>query len=274
MKKDELKTYLDNCNKSLEGFAISPQKKLEECQFYLDSLQSYLAKEKFPYLKENVEKLSTILSTINKFLQQTKYLDPDLMEELLFFINGAFLDLINHADEIVDQDLESFKNNHCQKISFLNDWVKDFLKIIETPIPIVNEKFEKFMVFSLGKENFSIPIASFVEMVLLEGPEAIREGMLIYNEGKISLIDRKYLFGDYLEKFPKTVLILRQNNSIFALEVDQVVNFLNLNIKEFFRIEIVTGERYDGPIEYITILDNAPIFVLNPQSRPLRPLTT
>jgi len=98
--------------------------------------------------------------------------------------------------------------------------------------------------------------------------------MINYHTEKVPLVDRKNLFGDYADKFPKTLLIFKVNNSPMALEIDQVVNFLDLNIKQFFPVEFVTGEGYHGPIQHIAILDNKPVFVLNSQSSTLWPLTT
>jgi len=168
MKKNEFISYIDNCNNSLEGFVLSPLKKLDECLIYLDSFQNYLSKIEFPYLLEKVKNISNILFTTKHYLEYTKYLDPDLMEELLFFLKGAFLDLSDHIDEIVDKDLETLKNKHWQKILFLNDWVKDFLKLPDAIIPVVAEKLEKYLIFNLGKDQFTIPLESFVEIFLLK----------------------------------------------------------------------------------------------------------
>lgn len=273
MKKDEIKKYIDNCNNSLEGFTLSPLKKIEDCILFLDSFQEYLTKHDFPFLQEKTKNISNILSTIKIFLDQTKYLDPDLMEELLFFLKGAFLDLSKHVDEIAEKDLEVLKNNHWQKILFLNDWVNEFLRLPERQTQGIKEKFEKYLIFDLGKDRFSLLMQLFVEMLLVEKKEDIVGGFIQFNQKKIPLINRKILFGDHPDNFPKKILIFNQNDSPMALEVDQVVNFLDLNIKKFFPVEMITGERYQGPIEYITILDNQPIFVLNPQTRALRPLT-
>lgn len=267
MKKEKLKLRLENCINSLEGFASEPLKKLEDFLLYLDSLESFLVKNDFPYLLEKIKNLSVILLTVKKFLNKSKYLDPNLMEELLFFIRGALMDISSHIDEIEDKDLEPLKNIHWQKILFLNDWIMQFLKLPEPLIPVAKEQFEKFMLFSVGQDQFTLPISSFKEMVLIENEEDIRKKSLV-------IADRKSAFGEYPNEFPKIMLIFNQKNSALALEIDQLGNTQDLNIKEFLPIEEIAGKAYEGPIEHITIFENKPLFILNPLSSALRPLTT
>lgn len=267
MKREKLKLQLENCTKSLEGFTSDPLKRLEEFLLYFDSFESFLVKNDFPYLLEKAKNLSGILLTVKIFLNKSKYLDPNLMEELLFFLRGALMDISSHIEEIEDKDLEPLKNIHWQKILFLNDWVLQFLKLPETPIPVATEQFEKFMLFYLGKDQFTLPINSFKEMVMLEKEEDIRKKNLV-------IVDRRSAFGEYLNEFPKIMLIFNQKNSALALEIDQLGNTQDLNIKEFLPIEEIAGNGYEGPIEHITIFDNKPLFILNPQSSALRPLTT
>ncbi len=177
------------------------------------------------------------------------------------------MDISSHIDEIEDKDLEPLKNIHWQKILFLNDWVKQFLKLPETPIPVAKEQFEKFMLFYLGKDQFTLPISFFKEMIMVDDEEDIRKKSLV-------IADRRSAFGEYHNKFPKIMLIFNQKNSAIALEIDQLGNTQDLNIKEFLPIEEIAGRDYEGPIEHITIFDNKPLFILNPLSSALRPLTT
>jgi chemotaxis signal transduction protein len=274
MNKEKLRIHLENCTKCLEGFASDPLKNLEELLLYLDSLQGFLVKADFPYLLEKVEKISNILLAVKKYLNFSKYLDPNLMEELAFFLNGALLDFSSHMDDIKEKDLESLKNTHWQKILFLKDWVSEFLKLPEISKASITEQYEKFILFFIGHNLFTLPISSFKEMVMLEKEEEIMEGGMIYQNKKIAIIDRNSAFGESNNKFPKTMLIFNQNNLTLALEIDQLGSALNLNIKEFDSIEVVAGIGYEGPIEYITIFENKPLFILNPQSSALRPLTT
>ena len=274
MKKEKLKLLLENCTKCLEGFISEPLKNLEELLLYLDSLQGFLVKNEFPYLLEKVENFSNILLTVKKYLTLSKYLDPNLMEELSFFLNGALIDLSSHMDDIKEKDLESLKNTHWQKIIFLKDWVSEFLKLPEIFKASITEQFEKFMLFHIGNDQFTLPISSFKEMVMLEKEEEIKDGKMAYQDKMIGIVDRKSSFGEIIFKFPKIMLIFNQNNSALALEIDQLGNPQDLNIKGFEPIEVIAGNAYEGPIEYITILDNKPLFILNPQSSALRPLTT
>jgi hypothetical protein len=118
MKKEKLKIHLENCTKCLEGFISEPSKHLEELLLYLDSLQGFLVKNEFPYLLEKVENLSNILLTVKKYLTLSKYLDPNLIEELSFFLNGALMDLSSHMDDIKENDLESLKIPIGKKLYF------------------------------------------------------------------------------------------------------------------------------------------------------------
>ena len=220
MIKNKLKIYLDDCTRSLDNISKEPLKNLEESLLYLDSLEKFLNQNNFPYLLEKTKNLSNILFTIKHFLEQTKYLDPNLMEELAFFLKGAFMDLSSHIDGMEDKDLEFLKNEHWQKILFLNDWVKEFLKLPEQTTSRKKEQYEKFLIFALEKDHFTIPINSFKEILLLERQEDLIENQITYKNKKIPLVDRQLVFGKSSTKFPKTILIFNQNNLNIGLEVD------------------------------------------------------
>ncbi|MFI5390672.1 MAG: chemotaxis protein CheW [Bacteriovoracales bacterium] len=273
MNKEKISNLIENCNSSLENFSKNPEKNTEELLLNLDSLERYLSQNDFPFLLEKVKYLFEIISKIKQFFEQMTYLDIDLLEELALFLGGALMELSGHANEILDKDSISLKNTHWQKIFFLRDWANEYLKFPKKQLSIQKEKFEKFMIFSIGQDWFSIPISSFRELVLLEKESEITEGKLLYKNEKIPLVDRNLLFGNYSEKYPKTILIFYQNNTFLGLEVDKLINSEDLNINNFIPIENITGFDYIGPIKNLAVKDNNPLFILNPPNSYHWPLT-
>jgi len=273
MKKEKISDLIENCNRSLENFSNTPDKDIEELLLNLDSLESYLSQDDLPFLLEKTKFLGEIVLKIKLFFEQKIYLDIDLLEELPFFLRGALMELSGHANEILDKDSDSLKNAHWQKIFFLRDWVNEYLKFKKKTESVQKEKIEKFMIFSLGEDWFSIPIIYFRELVLLEKESEISEGKITYKTQKIPLVDRNLVFGKYSDRYPKTILIFQQNNTLLGLEVFKLINSEDLNINDFIPIEDITGYDYVGPIKGLTVKDNNPLFILNPPNSYHWPLT-
>ncbi len=273
MKKEKISNLIENCNLSLENFSNTPDKNIEELLLHLDSLEGYLSQNDLPFLLEKAKFLGEIVLKIKLFFEQKIYLDIDLLEELPFFLRGALMELSGHANDILEKGSDSLKNTHWQKIFFLRDWVNEYLKFSKKPESVQKEKFEKFMIFSIGQDWFSIPLSYFCELVLLEKESDLMEGRLQYKNEKIPLIDRNLIFGNYPDKYPKTILIFQRNNNFLGLEVDKLINSEDLNINNFIPIEEIIGYDYIGPIKSLTVKDNNPLFILNPPNSYHWPLT-
>jgi chemotaxis signal transduction protein len=183
------------------------------------------------------------------------------------------MELSGHANDILEKDSNSLKNTHWHKIFFLRDWVNEYLKFSKKQLNVQKEKFEKFMIFSIGQDWYSIPISHFRELILLEKEPELNEGIFLHKNEKIPLVDRKLLFGNYSKKYPKTILIFNQNNTFLGLEVDKLINSEDLNINDFIPIENITGFDYFGPIKNLAVKDNTPLFILNPPNSFHWPLT-
>ncbi len=267
MNKNEILTQIDKCFLSLKNFIFEPAKSLENCIFVLESFKN----EPFPIFLEKNNFLLNIFEKTLKILSQKIYLEKDMLEELNFFIKGSLLDLAQHAREI-EKD-ESFKNDYWQKILFLRDWVENFLSLPAPKTKVVENLIKKFLIFTLGNNIYCLPINSYREIILVEASEEIKNGIYNYKDEKIPLVDRKKVFGDYSDNFPKTILIFSQNNSFVGLEVDQLINSEDLDTNTFYPIETIAGSHYVGPIKYIGIKGENPIFVLEPQGQRSWPLT-
>ncbi|TDJ04725.1 MAG: chemotaxis protein CheW [Deltaproteobacteria bacterium] len=270
----KINSLIESCRQLLSNFLTAPYDFYPQIEKLFDSLFVESDKLNLVAFKSSLAELYRDLQIFDETLGKLHYTDPDSLEEAKLFISGGFLDISSYLSDLKKHpDGQELKEKNAQKLTLLKDWMAEFQLSIPQDIPeeVEEANIERFIIFKLGEDNFAINenIIQEILHVNLDDLNAIEDphfkAMVKYRENQILIWNRGALLGENFQagnEEVKIILVGSRVGTYLGLEVDKILKIQELDTNLFTSIEDITGPSYQGAIQFLTLFEDSPLFII------------
>ncbi|RLA66301.1 MAG: hypothetical protein DRQ88_06985 [Epsilonproteobacteria bacterium] len=274
----KINLLVEKCHAELTSFSTRPDDCFSRIQVTFETLFNESDQLRLDIFKSSLVELFNCLINLDETLTRLGYTDPDLLEEAQLFISGGFQDIRTYLSDLENEpDSKTLKEKNLKKLNLLKDWVQELVNSLppEALDQSIDSNLEKYIIFEIRGEHFALMEQKIKEIIYMPSEKMTPidntyfSDIITHREQKILIINRTNDLGEEFSpknEGTKIILVATKIGILIGLEVDKILKIQELDTGIFTHVKDITGPNYNGPITFITMFEDAPLFIMNKQS--------